>query len=179
VAPDRAHVVVDSAFSSLLVGDFVEIAPHFHSITIEDNKFFGSESSPIITTWKGGYLTEGSNFDNWIIQNNEFRDVATINPAPGSTVSGIFLQAPGNIEILGNTSYGLARGFTARPFSPFGTPTLTIRDNCFKPNNLDVAFEFFIPNSNGTVVLKENYFDDGMNLPADWQMMNFVEQPCP
>ena len=37
VAPDRAHVVVDSDFGSLVVGDFVEIAPHFHSITIEEN----------------------------------------------------------------------------------------------------------------------------------------------
>ncbi len=181
VAPDRAHVVVDSDFSSLLVGDFVEIAPHFHSITIENNEFFGSEESAILTTWKGGYLTEGSNFDNWLIQDNKFRDIAKFHPDPNSSeVSGVYLQAPGNTQILRNTSYGLARGFTARPFSPFGTPTLTIRENCFKPNNLDdVAFEFFIPNSNGTVLLEENYFDDGKNLPVGWELINFKMEPCP
>jgi hypothetical protein len=181
VAPDRAHVVVDSDFDSLLVGDFVEIAPHFHSITIENNKFFGSESSPIVTTWKGGYLTEGSNFDNWVIQDNEFRDVASLHPDPGSsTVSGVFLQAPGNVDILRNKSYGRARGFTARHFSPFGTPTLNILENCFKPNELaDVAFEFFIPNSNGIVVLDGNYFDEGINLPVGWESINFDMEPCP
>ena len=52
--------------------------------------------------------------------------------------------------------------------------------NCFKPNDLqDVAFEFNVAASHGTVVLADNYLDDGLNLPADWQTTNFVLLPCP
>lgn len=175
LGPDSARLTLASPFSELEEDDFVEVAPFFHGITIEHNTFVRSKASAIATTWKDGYLTLGSRFDDWVIRNNTFENIATVSGAT-SGASGIFLQAPGNMEIYGNSISGAGRGLSTRQLSVLGHSKLRIYDNCFKPNALGVKFE---NPPDGTVILADNFLDSVSGwVHPDWQQHNHSTLPC-
>ena len=176
-AGDTADIQHDGSMTELAVGDFIEVIPHYHSITIENNQFLSTAFSAIVTTWKNGYLELSANFDDWDIRNNSFLNVGSLNPVIHLHNSAIFLQRPGNTSIDSNTfENSRNHALTSRRPSMIGTPTLSITNNCILPSESDdIRFEFnpdTLPNA--TVSILNNNFESGSSLPIGYENMNTI-----
>ncbi len=176
-AGNTANIQHDGSMTDLAVGDFIEVIPHYHSITIENNLFLSSAFSAIVTTWKNGYLELSANFDDWDIRNNSFLNIGSLNSSIHVNNSAIFLQRPGNTSIDSNTfENSRYHAIASRRPSGIGTPTLSITNNCILPSvSEDIRFGFNPDTpSNATVSILNNSFESGSSLPIGYEIINTI-----
>jgi len=174
---NTANIQHDGSMTELAVGDFIEVIPYYHSITIENNQFLSTAYSAIVTTWKNGYLEFSANFDDWKIRNNSFLDVGSLIPGIHAHTSAIFLQRPGNTTVDNNTfENSRYHALTSRRPSMIGTPTLSITNNCILPSvSEDIRLEFNPDTqSNATVSILNNSFESGSSLPIGYENINTI-----